>query len=808
MVTPTPAGVPGDPQQLTPAYPVADLTTCESEPIHVPGAIQPHGVLLAVDRSTRRVVVASRNAIELFGDRLGRVPRATLTELMGPELAGRISEAESLDNLEEPLHAELEVGGQAVAVDVVLHASGDRLVVEVEPTPAPDGGVGVSYRATRAAVGRLAGSADVTVLCDRLAREIRILTGFDRVMVYRFDAQWNGEVVAEDRRADLNAFHGLRYPASDIPAQARRLYTENWTRLIADVGYVPSQLQPLLDPGTGAPLDLSHSVLRSVSPIHIEYLKNMGVDASMSVSLIVEGRLWGLVACHHYRGPHRPSYDARSAAEFLGQTASQLIAERVRSRERDQALAAQELMSEVLASVSASGREPLATLIEDQRLLQLLDAGGAAAWDGHQLRTCGQVPPYATLRRIARVLSRQDGAATFTDHLSLLDPGLADVADLAAGALRVGIDGDGWLLWVRPEQPQVVDWGGDPHNAEIARQEGSQVRISPRLSFEKWREVVLGRSTPWRPWHGATAERLRSQVTGIMLGRSRDQITIAETLQRAIVLDEAPMVPGVAVHSRYRPAAGGQLGGDWWDVLPLDEHRIALVVGDVAGHGVAAAAAMAQLRTALRAYLLEGHSPASALDRLDALVATLPGGHTATAVVAVLDHAATGETAGRAVAHEGRGRPAVVELASAGHPAPLLISAGAGHVLDLPSRPMLGLGFGVTSGAAEEVVRLPWPEDALLLLYSDGLVERRDAGLEQTLALLAEAAGRSAADLRGADDAVSADDEPFVLDGVDRQMHALADRLLTAVPGGADDDTTLVLARPRTTSQVRAGRRD
>ncbi|WP_432575200.1 GAF domain-containing protein, partial [Kineococcus sp. SYSU DK005] len=325
------------------------------------------------------------------------------------------------------------------------------------------------------------------------------------------------------------------------------------------------RLEPLLDPGTGAPLDLSHSVLRSVSPIHVEYLKNMGVTASMSVSLVVDGRLWGLVACHHYSGPHRPSHDARSAAEFLGQTASQLIDERVRSHERDRALAAQELLSDIVAAVSASGREPLASLVEDGRLLDLLDAGGAAVWTGERLLTCGQVPPWAQLQRTATLLARADGAATFTDHLTALSPDLARVTDRAAGALRVGIGGDGWVLWVRPEQPRVVDWGGDPHNAEIAAGEGPGVRISPRTSFEKWREVVRGRSEPWRPWHGATADRLRSQLTGVMLGRSRGQIAIAESLQRAVVLDEAPAVPGVELLARYHPAEGGQLGGDWWD---------------------------------------------------------------------------------------------------------------------------------------------------------------------------------------------------------------------------------------------------
>jgi GAF domain-containing protein len=748
-----------------------DLTTCEREPIHVPGAVQPHGILLAVERATHEVVIASENAAEFFGRALTEVLHAALPDLLGPELAALVREADAAENLDEALRARLDLPHldrpEALDVDVVLHVSGERLVVEVEPVPPR--AASVSYRATRGAVARLAGSRGIEALCARLAREVRVLTGFDRVMVYRFDAHWNGEVVAEDRRPDLSPFLGLHYPASDIPAQARRLYTLNWMRLIVDAHYTPSRLHPLLDPGTDAPLDLSKSVLRSVSPVHLEYLRNMGVRASMSVSLIVDGRLWGLVACHHYSGAHRPGYDAQSAAEFLGQTASQLVGELVRSHERDEALAAQELMSEVLGVVSTSTREPLTTLIEDGRLLRLLDAGGAALWTGHEMLTCGEVPPWAELQRIATLLARTDGAPTFTDHLATLDPRLGEVSDRAAGALRVGFDGTGWLLWVRPERPRDLDWAGDPNNAEVHRAEGLQVRISPRTSFEKWHEVVRGRSTPWQPWHAASADRLRTQMTAVMLGRSRGQIAIAESLQRAVVLDEAPQVPGVEALARYRPAEGGQLGGDWWDVFPLEQGRVAVVVGDVAGHGVHAAATMAQLRTALRAYLLEGHSPASALDRLDALVCTLLGSHTATALVAVLDLAPG--------AGEGE---VVVEMASAGHPPPLLVRAGETTAVPVVPRPVLGVGFGPTTGAADETVRLVLPPRAMLLLYSDGLVERRGLGLEQTTAVLAAAATRAVATL------------PSERDG---GLAAVADRLLTAVPGGAGDDTTLVLVR-------------
>jgi light-regulated signal transduction histidine kinase (bacteriophytochrome) len=739
-----------------PAYGEVDLTNCDREPIHVPGAIQPHGFLLAVDRDLHTVVVASETTATYLGRSADELLGRPLGEVLGERLAADVVASDASESTSEPLRARLDLlTGAATDVDVVLHVSGGRLVVEVEPVGSSTDVSPVSYRSARAAVARLSETPTLDDLGRQLAREIRAMTGFDRVMVYRFDAQWNGEVVAEDRREDLNAFLGLHYPASDIPAQARRLYTVNWTRLIADVSYVPARLHPVLDPATDAPLDLSFSTLRSVSPIHVEYLRNMGVTASMSVSLVQDGELWGLIACHHYSGPHRPSHDARSAAEFLGQTASQLIAGRQRSDERDDAMRAQTLLAAVVAELSSSGRDPLSSLVADERLLDVVGAGGAALWDGTRMLTVGRVPEAAALQQISTMLARADGAPTFTDHLASLRPGLSAFERQAAGALRVGLGNDRWLLWVRPEQEEVVDWGGDPHNKELAAAEGPDVRLSPRKSFEKWREVVRGRSLPWQRWHADIAERLRNQLTSIVLGRARDQIAIAESLQRAVVLDEAPEFDGLQVLARYRPAEGGQLGGDWWDALELPDGRVALVVGDVAGHGVHAAAAMAQLRTALRAYLLEGHTPGSCLDRLDNLVGTLFTEHMATAVIIVFDRAS-----------------GVAQIASAGHPPPLLVTGSGCEVLNVPPRPLLGVGTGV---AQDVEVRLP--DDGMFLLYSDGLVERRGLVLDETIGQLSAAA------------ALGPDGGDMVALG------AFADRLMTVVPGAEGDDTTLVLLR-------------
>ncbi|GAA1125814.1 SpoIIE family protein phosphatase [Nocardioides aquiterrae] len=701
--------------QHTPSYGEVDLTTCDREPIHIPGAIQPHGVLVAVDRE-HRVRMISANSASLLrvepADAIGR----TLSDLAGGTVARAVAEREAVGLPDTPLVLYLD---DSTEVDVRVHRSDTRLVVELEPV-GTEGRAALSYHTARGAMARLAGAGSVHDLADHLAHEVRALTGFDRVMVYRFDADWNGEVIAEERRPDLNPFLGLHYPATDIPAQARRLYTVNWTRLIADVGYEPVPLHPVFDPETDAPLDLSFATLRSVSPIHLEYLSNMGVTASMSISIVVDERLWGLVACHHYSGPHRPSQDARAAAEFLGQVASQVVVERERADARESALETQATMAGVTARVSANALSPLETIVADPDLLRLMDARGAALCYDGILTTCGVVPDDETLRSIAAALESPLSYVTQTDSVADLLPELGHVPE-AAGVLRIGSAPDRWLVWVRPEQERVVDWGGDPTNKQIAASEGPEVRLSPRKSFEKWQQVVRGRSLPWTSWQVDAADALGKHLQGLLLLRSREQIAMAESLQRSVVLDRAPGFTGLDVAARYQPASSYQLGGDWWDAFELSDGRIALAVGDVAGHGVSAASAMTQLRTALRAYLYEGHGPDECLDRLDRLMDGLLDQRVATAVVAVLEP----ET----------GR---VRIASAGHPQPLLARGAGAAEVGVTSRPLLGVGWG-TSTAAELVLE---PGDTLLV-YTDGLVEQRGVDLAERMTALTELAGSS-----------------------------------------------------------------
>ncbi|MFS8071309.1 MAG: GAF domain-containing protein, partial [Byssovorax sp.] len=302
-------GTPG--QAADPAAPV-DLTTCDAEPIHIPGSIQPHGVLLAVTEPELRVVQTSSNTLEHVGIAPGDVLGASLVDLL--DEAGLAAVLRAAVDASVHRAAALPITLRGRAFDGILHRVHGLLILELEPARDPGGGLdapdGFQSLASQY-VYRLQEVQSFEDLWPTLAASIAELTGFDRVMIYRFDENdGSGVVIAEHKQPDQNAFLGLHFPASDIPQQARRLYVRNRLRLIGDAAYQPSPIIPTDNPLTGQPLDLSDSVLRSVSPVHCEYLRNMGVRASMSVSLIKEEQLWGLIACHH-RAPHFVPYPVR-----------------------------------------------------------------------------------------------------------------------------------------------------------------------------------------------------------------------------------------------------------------------------------------------------------------------------------------------------------------------------------------------------------------------------------------------------------------------------------------------------------------
>ncbi|RBY87011.1 SpoIIE family protein phosphatase [Blastococcus sp. TF02A-26] len=760
---------------LPPGTPI-DLDNCAREPIHVPGSIQPRGVLLTVDEPGQVVQQASRNLADLIGvawsDALGR----PLAEVIGVPAAGAVARSVSaFGDLRDrnPVELTLDVGGDPVPVDAILHrvalrGSGDAtpdlpaattLVVELEPARGPRPfSFPNTYQAVRGTVGELNRASSLQELYDITAQAVRALTGFDRVMVYRYDADYNGEVVAEAKTPELNSFLGLHYPASDIPAQARALYEKNWIRLISDVDYVPAPLEPAAHPATGEPLDLTYSTLRSVSPIHVEYLKNMGVRASMSISLLRDDKLWGLIACHHYAGPHAPPFATRAAAEFLGSTLSLRLVDRASEEEVHRALQVRSTLAWLTAAALDEDRELTDTLLGSPSLLDLLPADGVTVCLQGTSSSRGTPLPDGFVERIVAWAEDRGEDVVATDALSTVAPELG-APDGVAGVLVVPLPEGQHLLWHRGETVQHIDWGGDPHNKAIAELEGDEVRLSPRKSFERWRETVRDRSDAWTPPQVAEIGELRTHLLEALYSRQRSIIRAAETLQRSL-LTEPPRRPGQQVAVRYVPAAREtQVGGDWYDVFTQPDGSTVLVIGDVVGHDTAAAADMGQLRGLLRGIAYDSaEGPARVLSRLDAAIEGLGLGALATVLVARLTPADGGAV--------------TLRWSSAGHLPPVVAGPdGVVRTLD-GGRPDLLLGVSPGTGRAESEAVLE--AGSTLVLYTDGLVERRDqlfdTGVERLGAALAEL--RTA----GVED---------VCDGV----------LARLAPDGTEDDVALVVVR-------------
>ncbi len=391
----------GEGQHIDDLVPVGtpiDLDNCAREPIHIPGSIQPRGVLAVVREPDFEVRQVSANVADLLGRPVEAVLGRHLSALIGAEQAVRVEQAAStFGDLRQrnPLECVIDVAGEPREFDAILHrGSGGVLLVEFEiaygerPFSFPN-----TYQAVRGSVEELNRATTLTELYDTAARAVRDLTGFDRVMVYRYDEDYNGEVVAESKHEDLNSFLGLHYPSTDIPAQARAVYEKSWLRLISDVDYTPVPLVPTIDPASGTPLDLTHATLRSVSPIHVEYLQNMGVHASMSISLLRYGRLWGLIACHHYGGPHLPPFASRAAAEFLGSTLSLRLVDQFEDDQLHNRLTAYAVLAKLTAA-TLNDSEPLATaLLGAPNLLELVPADGVVVDIQGDRQERGSVPP-------------------------------------------------------------------------------------------------------------------------------------------------------------------------------------------------------------------------------------------------------------------------------------------------------------------------------------------------------------------------------------------------------------------------------
>jgi light-regulated signal transduction histidine kinase (bacteriophytochrome)/CheY-like chemotaxis protein len=505
------------------AYRQVDLTNCDREPIHILGAIQPIGFLIAVS-SDWMVARASRNISQFLDTTAEDLIGRPLVDILPPAaihgLRNRVAMLRGPDSVERIFGCTLIDGHQSF--DVAVHMSGRQIVIEAEP--GPSGEHGDVTGTVRSMIARLDQAETMTAFFNEGARQVRALSGFDRVMVYRFAADGSGEVVAESAKPGIGSFHGLRYPATDIPAQARELYKRNLLRVITDVDAEPVPIVPQIDED-GAPLDLSLSMLRSVSPIHIEYLKNMGVGASMSISILVEGRLWGLFACHHY-SPRCASFERRSVAELF----AQMFAMRLESRERKETVEferrARDISDQLLGAVASDE-----TLLNDPDwlsdiLTHVIPADGVAVWINGNQAFSGITPSSEDFGRIVRALNGTAAGKVYaTDRISSIVPGAEAFASAAAGMLAIPISRSprDYVVLFRSELIRSVRWGGDPHKPVEYGPNGP--RLTPRESFAEWKELVEGRSKPFTSSELRVAETLRATLIEVVL-RLADEASV------------------------------------------------------------------------------------------------------------------------------------------------------------------------------------------------------------------------------------------------------------------------------------------
>lgn len=494
-----------------PGFGQADLSNCEREQIHLANSIQPHGVLLLVSEPDLVMVQASANAAAFLC-----VPDGVLGKplgALGGNLAQRVAAhlGDPIDQIPVAVRCRVDtLGGE---LDGSLHRpAGGGLILELELAAPPSDPSAFVCEALRG----ISATSSLQALGDETAKIFKELAGYDRVMVYRFDEDGHGAVIAEEREPELEPFLGNRYPASDIPHIARRLYKRNRVRVLVDAGYTPVPLVPERVPSGGDPLDMSLCCLRSMSPIHIQYLKNMGVCATLVASLVVGDKLWGLVACHHYT-PRLIQYPTRVVCELLAEATSTRIAALESFVQSQAELSVRRLEQRMVEAISTNGDWEGALFDNPQVVLQPLNATGVALLRDDAIVTAGDVPGTRELREIGAWLDKGPRQPVMaTADLCRREPLFQSLTPVAAGVLAVPISqspGE-YLLWFRPERIRTLTWGGNPH--EGVKVGDDPTHLSPRRSFAQWHEVVEGTSDPWTANDLTTARLMGDSVADVI----------------------------------------------------------------------------------------------------------------------------------------------------------------------------------------------------------------------------------------------------------------------------------------------------
>ena len=510
------------------------VRACDAEPIHIPGSIQPHGVLFALDSDSLRIIQVSSNTSHHLSADPEAVLGGSLSDCLEHESANTLfSILRSVHLGNSPRLLDTVYTRDRKAFHAIAHCHDGVLVIELEAAhDQRDVFPRDLHPLVSSFVTQLQGLNDRREVLDAACEQIRGITEFDRVLAYEFDPEWNGTVVAERRNDALPSYLDLRFPASDIPRQARDLYRLNAIRVIPNVDYEPVPIVPAVNPKTRRPLDLTFAGLRSVSPIHRDYMRNMATSSSMSVSILRDGALWGLISCHN-RDPRHVRFETRRACEFITQVASVHIATLDHASEYAEQIRLKGVETLLLTQMAQHERFPDGLTAARQPLLDFVGAQGAAVLHEGECALLGDTPDEPRVRRLADWISQHAPADEVfqTDHLAGLMPDAESAAPGVAGILGIRISKlhDSYLLWFRPEVVQTVRWGGDPTKPVF----GNDERLHPRKSFDLWKEIVRGHSLPWRECEINMAYDLRNAIVGVVLRKAEEMAEISSQLERS-----------------------------------------------------------------------------------------------------------------------------------------------------------------------------------------------------------------------------------------------------------------------------------